>query len=106
MAGGASSAIGGITARASLISKSHSEIYPASAGLNQPGVLIFAMGSPTRSWAEGSPSLLCQSLPGYAAAHTPGPARRALITISPAFLTLPVFPMSPNRTQKTGRKIA
>jgi hypothetical protein len=38
-------------------------------------------------------SLLCPPLPGDAAAHTPGPARRTEITISPALLTLPLLPI-------------
>jgi hypothetical protein len=58
------------------------------------------MRSPTCSSAEENDPLLCPLPPGDAAAHTPGPARRARITIFSAFLTLPVLPMSSNRTQE------
>jgi hypothetical protein len=43
------------------------------------------MGSPTDSWANEPPFLLCPPPPGDDAAHSPAPACRALINIFSSF---------------------
>jgi hypothetical protein len=59
-----------------------------------------AMRSPNFPSADRSLLFLLPPPPGDAAAHTPGPARRVRMTVPPSFLTLPAFPMSPNRTKR------